>query len=109
MKYRGTVLLSVCVLLLVSAGGCSTCKPKCCAGCPPVIEIVEIPVVVHEPHPELPLADQPEITSAWDEADAEADPEGWLEALLSDFKSVINAWLEDRQTIIDANATRPPN
>jgi hypothetical protein len=90
--------------------GCATCSPKCCETCPPEIRTVTIrPPPVLVPPPLLPVPDAPEITSAVPPEVAAADPEGWLESLLTDLESAINAYLEARGIIETSNATRPPN
>ena len=98
------LLLAVVLWFLV---GCSTCAPKCCETCPPEIETVTITKHVQVPPPELPVPAPPEITSAVAPDVASADPEGWLESLLTDLESAINAYLEAANIIKASNETRP--
>lgn len=102
MRCKASVLLCGAVAVLV--GACSTTPKITIDQCPPG---ESYPEYVQVPPPLLTLADQPKLTSDWTEAAADADPEGWLESVLADFQAVVNAWLEDRKTIIDSNATRP--
>jgi hypothetical protein len=94
-------------VLLWCLVGCATCEPKCCETCPPIIKTVTITKHVQVPPPELPVPPAPEITSAVPPEVAAADPESWLESLLTDLESAINSYLEARGIIETSNATRP--
>lgn len=95
--------LLVCALLAI---GCKATLPDC-GTCPPMIEILEKTTYVREPAPELPVPDQPPITSAVSDEAAAADPEEYQRSLLTDLEAWVRVALEAIGIIEDSNATRP--
>jgi hypothetical protein len=50
----------------------------------------------------------PELTSAWSDAEANADPQGWAEALLADLGAWVNAFFDIDGRVAASNAVGAP-
>lgn len=72
-----------------------------------MIEILEKTTYVREPAPELPVPDQPPITSAVSDEVAGEDPGGYQAALLVDLDAWVRVALEAIGIIEDSNESRP--
>ena len=103
----GTVL--ALILLSLSLQGCASCRPACCADCPPQIELVERPpeIVLVRP-PEVVVPETPDLIAIERAELAADDPVGWLRLLAADVLSLLDA-LERAQVELQAiNTTAPP-
>jgi hypothetical protein len=102
-----TVIIVAMLGLLLLSTGCSTCKPACCEKCP--VEVVEVIIEkrVVERH-YIDRVEPPELTSAWSDAEANADPQGWAEALLADLGAWVNAFFDIDGRVAASNAVGAP-
>ena len=95
---------TVTALLLVAASvGCCSFQPEYCEQCPvEVVEVVREKRVIERHY--IDRVEPPELTSAWSDAEAEADPQGWAEALLADLGAWVNAFFDIDGRVAASNA-----
>jgi hypothetical protein len=96
-------IIGVLLGLLMLTSGCCSFQPKYCEQCPPeVVEVIVEKWVVERHH--IDRVKPPELTSAWSDAEAEADPQGWAEALLADLGAWVNAFFDIDGRVAASNA-----
>lgn len=105
-----TIVLVFGAALMVCLSGCNTCRPACCADCPPVIELVDRPPeVIIIPPPKVNVPDRPRLESIEQWALAAIDPAAWLRLLVADMVETLDALDRSREELAAVNDSAPPS